>query len=220
MPKDYNNQQEAFLLSRNNHEKWFRTFKYKAQSKDYFYVAETTKENFAWISRANGSTTSGAPEKKTEESSKSEKNDAESKIEDLTSRFEKMGGSWNIDKAKTFDQDTAKFFSHLTKSLGDDDQETFEEFTSAKEIWDHLRSKYCRTNESTVSTYISKIQSFPENFDVENGGIEKAWAKLNSYKRKLTAADISMKNMYPARALFLILTKALPSTYTSIIDGF
>ncbi|KAI1006202.1 hypothetical protein K3495_g2019 [Podosphaera aphanis] len=201
MPQDYNNQLEAFLLSRNNYEKWFRTFKFKAQSKGYFYVAETTKENFAWIGRAGGSMTSGTYENKNEGSSKSQENESKN-------------------KAETFDQDTAKIFSRLTKFLGDGDQETFEEFTSAKEIWDHLGSKYCRTNESTVSTYMSKIQSFPENFDVENEDIEKAWAKLNSYKRKLTAADTGMRYIYPARALFLILTEELPSIYISIIDDF
>ncbi|POS83717.1 hypothetical protein EPUL_004667, partial [Erysiphe pulchra] len=88
-------------------------------------------------------------------------------ITELISRFEQMGGIWNQEKLKIFNQDSAKFFSHLTECLDDDDQGVFEEFDNAKEIWEHLKTKYSRTSESTVSTYISKIQKFPDDFDVD-----------------------------------------------------
>ncbi|RKF83436.1 hypothetical protein GcM3_013053 [Golovinomyces cichoracearum] len=203
-----------------NHEKWFRTFKFKAQSKGYFYVAETSKKSFAWVKFADRTVDNKKGKENENTVTASATPGSDSEIDNLASRLENMGGYWNVDKVKIFDQDTAKFFSHLTECLGDDDQEVFEEYESAKKIWNHLKSKYNRSSESTTSTYISKIQGFPDNFDIESAGIEKAWAELNSYKRKLIAADSTMRGIYPEKALFLILSKTLPSRYSSIIDGF
>ncbi|KAI0991210.1 hypothetical protein K3495_g16977, partial [Podosphaera aphanis] len=67
---------------------------------------------------------------------------------------------------------------------------------------------------------MSKIQSFPDKFDVEEKGIDNAWETLKTYRRRLTSADETLKNTYPDKALFHILTKALPKKYTSILDGF
>ncbi|RKF56141.1 hypothetical protein GcM3_197031, partial [Golovinomyces cichoracearum] len=56
MGSDYE-QREVLILSRQNHEKWFRKVEFKSKSKGYFYVAYTTKANFAWIKREVGLST-------------------------------------------------------------------------------------------------------------------------------------------------------------------
>ncbi|KAI0991790.1 hypothetical protein K3495_g16397, partial [Podosphaera aphanis] len=141
-------------------------------------------------------------------------------MQELTSKFEGLGGSWNLDKLKTFEQDTAKFFSYISDLLSDDDQSVFDEYNNAMDVWNFLKDKYNKVSESTASNFMSKIQSFPDQFDVEEKGIHSAWETLKGYRRKLIAADESFRSAYPDKTLFLILAKTLPSTYTSILDSF
>ncbi|KAI1006810.1 hypothetical protein K3495_g1410 [Podosphaera aphanis] len=208
MCSDYE-QTEALILSR------------------FFYVTQTTKESFAWIKQEGG------PIAQTGESSKDEESEGKGKdIEvreketegknaiGLTSKFEKLGGSWHTEKLKSFEQDTARFFSYLTDHLGGDDQGVFDEYGSAMDVWNHLKAKYSKFSESTASNFMSKIQSFPDKFDVEEKGIDNAWETLKAYRRRLTSADETLKYTYPDKAIFHILTKALPKKYTSIIDSF
>ncbi|RKF58789.1 hypothetical protein GcM3_179032 [Golovinomyces cichoracearum] len=137
MGSDNEYRPESFLLlSRKNHEKWFRTFKFKAQSKGYFYVAETSKKSFAWVKLADRTVDNKKEKENTVTATASTAPSSDSEIDNLASRLEKMGGYWNVDK------------------------------------------------------------------------------------RKLIAADSTMKGIYPEKALFLILSKTLPSRYSSIIDGF
>ncbi|RKF60053.1 hypothetical protein OnM2_054079, partial [Erysiphe neolycopersici] len=210
MGSDVKHHLEDLILSRKNHEKWFRKVEFKAKSKGYFYVTEITRERFAWIQREGSHITA----------SNKQIDSTNDTINDITSKFEKLGGSWNIEKAKTYDQDTAKFFSQLTDLLSDDDQAVFEEYGCAVEVWKYLKTKYSKTSESTASTYMTKIQSFPNNFDVETKGIDNAWETLKGYRRRLAAAHKGLKNIYPDKALFHILCKTLPSKYTAVLDGF
>ncbi|KAI1005001.1 hypothetical protein K3495_g3214 [Podosphaera aphanis] len=63
---------------------------------------------------------------------------------------------------------------------------------------------------------MTMIQNF--NFD-EVSGIDDCWEKLKEFRRKLVSADISLQNMYPDSALFLVLTQTLPSEYKATKDG-
>ncbi|RKF57118.1 hypothetical protein OnM2_076059 [Erysiphe neolycopersici] len=83
----------------------------------------------------------------------------------------------------------------------------------------HLKAKYTKTSESTASTYMSKTQSFPDYYNVEEHGIDNAWETLKLYRRKLSAADALLKTTYPDKGLFHLLTKALSDKYNSILDG-
>ncbi|RKF57684.1 hypothetical protein OnM2_072067 [Erysiphe neolycopersici] len=55
MGSDVEHHPENFILSRNNHERWFRKVEFKAKSKGYFYVTEISRERFAWIQREGDS---------------------------------------------------------------------------------------------------------------------------------------------------------------------
>ncbi|RKF56144.1 hypothetical protein GcM3_197033, partial [Golovinomyces cichoracearum] len=221
MGSDYE-QREVLILSRQNHEKWFRKVEFKSKSKGYFYVAYTTKANFAWIKREGGSTTITKEEAEFSSAMSSKRKDNEKKdpVQELTSKFEGLGGTWNIEKLKIFEQDTAKFFSYISDLLSDDDQTVFDEYDNAMDVWNFLKDKYNKISESTASNFMSKIQSFPDQFDVEEKGIHSAWETLKSHRRKLIAADESFRSAYPDRTLFLILAKTLPSTYSAILDSF
>ncbi|POS84343.1 hypothetical protein EPUL_003608 [Erysiphe pulchra] len=158
----------------------------------HFYVTEISRERFAWIQRG-GVKLQLQTKKLTHQKSES--------INDVISKFEKLRGSWNIEKDKAFDQDTAKFFSQLTDLLSDEDQAVFEEYDCAVKVWNHLKQTYTKTINDI--NYMTNIQSFPDQFN-----------------RRLAAADEGLKNIYLDKALFHILYKSLPSKYTAILDGF
>ncbi|KAI0990884.1 hypothetical protein K3495_g17303, partial [Podosphaera aphanis] len=87
---------ERLILSKSNHEKWFRKIQFKAQANGYFYVTQTTKEVFSWIAREGGV--------KPEEKSKKDLATETNPMNDLSSKFEKLGGSVNREKAQAFDR--------------------------------------------------------------------------------------------------------------------
>ena len=216
MGSDHEQYSKTPILTRENHEKWFRKVQFRSQAKGFFYTVEITKHDFAWIQREGG------PVSNKSEAKIKGKNtdDSDELLNDVISKFEKLGGSWDIEKLNQYTKDTARFFSYLTDCLSDDDQAILDEFDSAHRIWKHLKAKYTKICESTASTYMSKIQNFPDNFDVEECGIDNAWERLKVYRRKLGAADSTLKSTYPDKALFHILTKSLPKKYGSILDGF
>lgn len=177
---------ETLVLSRNNYEKWFVKVELKAKSKGYFYVTEISRQTFAWIQRERSHLTA----------SNKLIDPWNNIINNVTSKFEKLGESWNIGEAKRYDQDIVKFFSELTDPLSDDDQAVFEEYGCAVEVWKHLKTKYSKTSESTASNYKTKIQTFPDKFDVKMKWIDNAWEILKGYKCRLAAADKGLKNKY------------------------
>ncbi|CCU83133.1 hypothetical protein BGHDH14_bgh04759 [Blumeria hordei DH14] len=153
-------------------------------------------------------------------SSNRKENEKRDPLDQMTSKFERLGGSWNNDKLKIFEKDTAKFFSYISDLLSDKDQSVFDEFDNAIDVWNFLKDKYNKISESTTSNFMSKIQSFPNQFEMEEKGIHSAWETLKGYRRKLIAADESFRFAYPDKTLFLILGKTLPPKYSSILDSF
>ena len=197
------------ILSRDNYELWFQDMRFKLQGKEIFYVIETSKREYAWIHRAQGST----PVVKTPATS----NTGDTDVDYISTKFEALGGTWNEEKAKEYARDQAKAFYFISTSLGVDDKSAIGEYKEAKEFWTYLKLKYGKTNQTTAHKYMTKLQTF--EFDQEKG-IDSAWSTLKGYRRKGIAADATLRVSYPDEALFLILTRALPSEYKPITRGF
>ncbi|KAI1006133.1 hypothetical protein K3495_g2081 [Podosphaera aphanis] len=147
---------DTLILSRLNHEKWFRNIQFKAQAKGYFCVTQTTKEKHAWILREGGA---------------SQESDSKEKKIPIPA-----------ETAQVFDRDTAKFFSLLTDHLSDDDQSVFDEYQRPCDIWKRLKDKYDKPSEATASLYMKKIQDFPKEFDLEVKGKAKLENSDESFK--------------------------------------
>ncbi|RKF76312.1 hypothetical protein GcM1_228056 [Golovinomyces cichoracearum] len=88
------------------------------------------------------------------------------------------------------------------------------------DVWKFLKDRCNKISESTASNFMSKIQSFPDQFDIEEKEIHSTWKNLKGHRRKLIAADESFRSVYPDRTIFLILAMTLPSTYSAILDSF
>lgn len=197
------------VLDRENWENWFRQMKLQLQSKEVFYTTEQSKEQYAWIVNCKGKEESdGKATPDTE--------NGDAGIQKLTSDFERLGGTWNKEKAQQFDKDQAKALYCIVTCLSLDDQEIIDEYETAEKVWTRLKSKYSKTSESTANTYMTRLQNF--EFDKEKG-IDACWSKLREYRRKLIAADSNLKQTYPDQALLLILTRSLPTEYKATRDG-
>ncbi|KAG6028139.1 hypothetical protein E4U40_001123 [Claviceps sp. LM458 group G5] len=62
---------------------------------------------------------------------------------DLTSQFERLGGSWNIEKAKEWNQANAKALSIMLDGLSSDDAVIIDEYeTGAAAVWAQLQKRY------------------------------------------------------------------------------
>ena len=204
------------ILTRENHESWFLQVKFKLKAKGAYYTVEITKVQYAWIPRdLTGKAATPTPTE-TETTTSSISSNAE--VENLTTSFERLGGTWHVERSKEYDHDESKVFAFLVDCLSRDDQVLLEaEDVTASSVWTHLKAKYSKTSESTVQNYMTKIQTF--EFD-ENKGIDAAWDKLKEYVRKMESGDPSLKGIYLDKTLLYILTQKLPKLYTLILDRF
>jgi hypothetical protein len=138
--------------------------------------------------------------------------------DELTTKFKKLGGTYNLDRKRVFERDKAKAFHIISMSLGDNNKHTRSEYElDIKEFWTSLKVKYQKTSQSTASIYMTKIQTFV--FD-EPKGIFIAWAKLKEYRCKVIAADYNLKATYPDAVLFLILSRSLPASFKPLTCAF
>jgi hypothetical protein len=103
------------ILLRDNHETWFQDMSFKLCGKEIFYIVETTLREYAWTKTDNSIIT---PASKSDKSTTS----VESDMDELTNKFEGLGGTYNLEKQRVFERDQAKAVHFISMSLGDDDK--------------------------------------------------------------------------------------------------
>lgn len=207
------------ILTRENHEDWFRRARVKIMGKGVHYAIETSRTEYAWIHRKGGTTTTAAAAGTPNTDGSSTTTESVPGINNLTSQFERMGGSWDLDKTKEWDKANAQALEVILDGLDADDAVLVDEFETAAAVWNQLKAKYKKTSTTTVNQYMTKLQNFEYDKSV---GIDDSWTKLREYRRKLIAANGAMRLMYPDEALLLILSVALrkQGKYDSVLDGF
>lgn len=196
------------VLDRNNHESWFRRMEMKLRAKECFYVIETSKYDFAWVHRADGIRTGNTGTPSTEAS-----------VDDIANSFERLGGSWNIEKAAKYKKDEATALFMIFEGLSETDESLYEEYNSACTLWRHLRDvKYGQTSTADVNKYTSKLQSYEF---LQQQGVNAGWEKLKEWRRKLVSADPHWKPVYNDAYLFQVFTLRLlkVADYTVTIDA-
>lgn len=188
-------------LTQETHDRWFRQMKIQLKGKDWFYTIESTLQEHAKVGGVGMEV-------------------------DGTEVFPILEGSkvvnirLNLDKKAKYLKDEASALSYMCRSLSDDDEALVDEYDTARTLWNYLKSKYSRTSDITANSYLTMIQTFtfkptrhPEMTVIE------AWDKLKEYRRKLGAANPAFKDSYRDEALFLVLTRSLPSEYQTTIDA-
>jgi hypothetical protein len=105
--------------------------RFKLRGTEIFYVVATTPSEYMWIKRVNSKT---SPRTYSSQSTASEKSD----INNLTSKFEELDRTYNLDKKRVFECDQAKAFHIISMSLGEDDKGTRENMNWTSKGFGHL----------------------------------------------------------------------------------
>jgi hypothetical protein len=130
-------------------------------------------------------------------------------ITELTSKFEKVGGSINADKANQFDSDQA---SHLSMICVDNpDYKLTQDIEDAKARQEAIRTK-CK-DAIPITSYINGLLNFRLGKGV---AIEEAWVKLKEIRRKVVAIKPRLKDIYSEDILLYFLMRRLPEEYSII----
>ena len=78
-------------------------------------------------------------------------------ISQLTGNFEKLGGTWIIDRQKEFVKDQAIALMYIDSGLRTDDKPLIDLYETAKNVYSQLKMKYSKTNETTANKYIGPV---------------------------------------------------------------
>ncbi|KAI1510786.1 Retrotran-gag-2 domain containing protein [Pyrenophora tritici-repentis] len=210
----YDKEPKIPKLTKENHEKWFRNNKLKLKGKGIFYTIEVTKHAYAWIAR-HGAGTSTSTANTSQDPAGTVNPTEQASVLGLTSDFERLGGTWNAEKAKEYDKDEAKALFYITNSLLDDDDALADEYETASALWTALKVKYSKTDQLTANNIMTKLQNFTWKDEKD---VDYTWAKLKEYRRKIIAAKPAAKGLYNDEALLQIMLRALPESYGSVID--
>ncbi|KAG9377806.1 polyprotein [Pyrenophora tritici-repentis] len=124
-----------------------------------FYTIEVTKHAYAWIAR-HGAGTSTSTANTSQDPAGTVNPTEQASVLGLTSDFERLGGTWNAEKAKEYDKDEAKALFYITNSLLDDDDALADEYETASALWTALKVKYSKTDQLTANNIMTKLQNF------------------------------------------------------------
>src|SRR5690349_16366479 len=123
----YDKEPKITKLTKEKHDKWFRSTKLKPKAQSSHYTIELTKQKYAWIAR-QGAGTSTTTTTTSQEPANVPDAAEQASFRDLTNDFERLGGTWNTDKAKEYDKDEAKALFYITSSLHDDEDNLADEY--------------------------------------------------------------------------------------------
>jgi hypothetical protein len=184
-------------LTRDNHESWFRRYKIKLTGKDIYYVCEKTYIEYCKVATV-GEITDLLEELDISDAQNNNK----------TIRL-------NIERKAKYLKDEATALDLMFRSLSEDDQALFDEYSRTYDFWAYLHKKYSKTDATTANMYMTNIQTFTFG---EDSTIVGSWDKLKDYRRKLGAADVNAKTAYNDAALLLVLIRSLPKSFETTID--
>ncbi|CAA9957830.1 hypothetical protein PTMSG1_01410 [Pyrenophora teres f. maculata] len=187
----FSHTEDETSFSHTENEHTFRNNKLKLKGKGIFYTIEVTKHAYAWIAR-HGAGTSTSTANTSQDPAGTINPTEQASVLGLTSDFERLGGTWNAEKAKEYDKDEAKALFYITNSLLDDDDALADEYETASALWTALKK--------------------------DEKDVDYTWAKLKEYRRKIIAAKPAAKGLYNNEALLQIILRALPEGYGSVID--
>ena len=104
---------------------------------------------------------------------------------------------------------------YIFQALGPNDQPLYDEYKTAYDLQEHLKTKYAVLDAAQATLYMNKLL----NFQYTNKfTIMSAQDKLKEYRRKLSSANTVLALVYPDENLYMILSQALPGDYATTKD--
>ncbi|KAI0990819.1 hypothetical protein K3495_g17368, partial [Podosphaera aphanis] len=127
------------ILTRENHESWFREMKLKLKAKAVFFTVEQKKDVYAWKPKLSNKILSPSTDKEKGPS------------------IEILGGERDEEKLEKYEKAEAQALLFMVQSLGVEDADMIDEHETALAVWNALRQKYCKTNEFSANAYLASI---------------------------------------------------------------
>jgi len=143
------------ILFRENYEDWFRRAEVKIKGKEAYYSIELSKTEYVWIHREGGAAGDSKKGKTTTPTSTDI-----SGVDNLTSKFEQIGGSWNVEQVEKWDQADVKALEIILKGLGPDDFILIDEYETAGAVWIQLKVKYNKMSAFIANQYLTVFYNF------------------------------------------------------------
>jgi len=118
----------------------------------------------------------------------------------------------NIEKQKLFRKASAKVLFTMSICIDSLDKDLIREFTTVKEKWDQLYTKYSKTRPQANREDIAKITAFKLPKDTK---IEDAWVSLKTTRMRVVTANESFRHAFTEEMLFEQLLSGLPDEYST-----
>ena len=100
--------------------------------------------------------------------------------------------------------------------VDDDDQEYLTDKTTAREVWETLKSKYQEKLQATRRQYLVEYVAYKM---LTNTSINEAWTHLGKIGKKMFTTKSKLKFLCDPEEHFQSLLQALPKEYSGIWDG-
>lgn len=110
----------------------------------------------------------------------------------------------------------AKALYWLNICISEDDQELLAEKTTAKEVWQSLKTKYEQRLPTNGRQYLAEFAAYKMS---PGESIDEAWAYLTKLGRKLATAQPDIGSLNTPERRFQALLQALPEDYRTVRDG-
>ena len=200
----------APILSRDNHETWFKLLELYFGGELIDFVLEQTEAEYAWIQ-------GGVPTPSSATSSTNVKITVEDVTEGLKKAFtsgtpEKATGCWNIDNRAKYKAASNKVLYEIIICIDETDGEYIKDFSGAKEVWEGLKAKYSKIRPQTVREDLKKLANYQLKSDTS---IDDAWTELRQIRRRIGIANPAKMKAITDTELFEYLLGGLPDEYST-----
>lgn len=201
------------VLTRQNHERFFKQLKLYFDGESIGYVLDQTEFEYAAFQREGGVTPN--TDDSIEDISKTMGDLSASGIQGSSKgkgkEKEQPYWTWNVEKRKEYKAASAKVLYTLSICIDEMDNEYIEDFNTATEKWEALKSKYGKIRPQAQREHVNKLTSFT----LEDGmTIEDAWTKIKELRRRVVDANPALKPAFPESQLFELLLAGLPDGYS------
>lgn len=138
-------------------------------------------------------------------------------IQQTEAEYAYSEGCWNDKKRAKFKAASCKVLYELILCISDVDQELFEEFSTAREIWEALWAKYSKISPQKSREDLKRLYNYELGPDTL---IEDAWIELRQLRRRIGVANPAIsKATTNDDELFEYLLGGLPDEYSATCEA-
>jgi gag-polypeptide of LTR copia-type len=137
-------------------------------------------------------------------------------IQQTEAEYAYSEGCWNDKRRAKYKAASCKVLYELVLCVDSVDQELFEEFSTAKDIWEALWAKYSRISPQKSRESLKRLYEYKLGPDTL---IEDAWTELRQIRRRIAVAYPAISKATTDDSLFEYLLGGLPDEYSTTCEA-